>query len=89
MEDIRFCGQALETQQRSLIVALARLSLFAGVDLTKLLYLKILVLKGLHYTAVTATAGETRGAVILGGGCAGRRNRNASSSRRCSGSGWV
>ena len=29
------------------------------------------------------------GAVILGGGCAGGRHRNASSSRRCSGSGWV
>ena len=68
---------------------LARLSLFAGVDLTNLLYLKILALKGLHYIAATATTGETREAVILGGGCAGSRNRNASRSRRCSGSGCV
>ena len=68
---------------------LSRLSLFAGVDLSNLLYLKLLVLKGLHYIAATATIGDTRGAVILGGGCVGRRNRNASRSRRCSGSGCV
>ena len=69
--------------------ALTRLSLFAGVDLTNLLYLNIFALKGLHYIAATATTGETREAVILGGGCAGSRNRNASRSRRCSGSGCV
>jgi len=63
--------------------------LFAGVDRTEVLYLKLFVLKGLHYIAATATTGETHGAVILRGGCAGRCHRNASRSRRCSGSGCV
>lgn len=68
-------------------VGLTRLSLFTGVDRIKLLYFTTLVLKGLHYTAVTATAGETRG--VISGGGTGRRNRNASRSTRCSGSGGM
>ena len=62
------CDRAAGTSLARPEVRLTRLLLFAGVDLTKLLYLKILVLPGLHYTAVTPTTGETRGAVILGGG---------------------
>ena len=70
--------------------ALAQLSLFAASDDAKSLILNDVHINSLHYRAyvLVAATGDGR-AVIFGGGCAGKVRRKWSSSRRCSGSGWV
>jgi hypothetical protein len=70
--------------------ALAQLSLFAASADAKSLILNDVHINSLHYRAyvLVAATGDGR-AVIFGGGCAGKVRRKWSSSRRCSGSGWV
>ena len=89
-EPIDLCGQVEYKCAKAAMAALAQLSLFAASADSKSLILNDVHINSLHYRAyvLVAATGDGR-AVIFGGGCAGKVRRKWSSSRRCSGSGWV